>query len=189
VSDERRDYAILISLGMREEAEVMASALRAEGIDAFVAPLHHATYNWHLTIALGGLQVFVPRQKLQEAKDVIRARIQEAADNPEGESVGRRDRWKVWTVIAGYFAFAGYFYWLSNQEPREFVYAPAGAQRLVPVYFDPPHDLTELEQRLVLDDYCLDNPALSVVSRQDGVASIVPCGDILAAAIDPSLRQ
>jgi hypothetical protein len=36
MSDERRDYAILVRLYMREEAEVMASALRAEGIDAFI---------------------------------------------------------------------------------------------------------------------------------------------------------
>ncbi len=42
LSDERLDYAILISLAMREDAEVMACALGAEGIDAFVGNRHHA---------------------------------------------------------------------------------------------------------------------------------------------------
>lgn len=102
MAEDRRDYGILISLYMREEAEVMASALRAEGIDAFVGNRHHANVDWGWTIALGGMQVFVPRAKLQEAKDVIRARLKEAAEapDPEAEPTRRRDRWKVWAVIA-----------------------------------------------------------------------------------------
>lgn len=103
MADEQLDYAILISLAMREEAEVMASALRAEGIDAFVGNANHANVDWGWTLALGGMQVFVPRKKVAEAKQVIRERIGEAAANPEGEAVRRRDHWKVWTLIAASF--------------------------------------------------------------------------------------
>lgn len=102
---EQRDYAILVSLLMREEAEVMASALRAEGIDAFVGNRNHANVDWGWTIALGGMQVFVPRTKLQEAKDVVRGRIKEAAEtpDPEAEPTRRHDRWKVWAAMVAAF--------------------------------------------------------------------------------------
>ena len=108
MTEERLDYAVLISLAMREEAEVMASALRAEGVDAFVGNANHANVDWGLTLALGGMQVFVPRQKVKDAKDVIRARISEAAAHPEGEPLRRRDRWKIWALIASWF-FLGWF--------------------------------------------------------------------------------
>jgi hypothetical protein len=86
---------------MREEAEVMASALRAEGIDAYVGNAHHANVDWGWTIALGGLQVFVPRSRIDDAKAAMRARWKEAAENPEGEPVKRRDRYKAWLVVGG----------------------------------------------------------------------------------------
>lgn len=108
MADERLDYAILISLAMREEAEVMASALRAEGVDAFVGNANHANVDWGWTLALGGMQVYVPQQKLVEAKQVIRERISEAAANPEGEAVRRRDHWKIWALIAASYGL-GWF--------------------------------------------------------------------------------
>lgn len=110
MTEERLDYAILISLSMREEAEVMASALRAEGIDAFVGNRHHANVDWGWIIALGGMQVFVPRLKIDEAKTVIRTRIKEASElpDPEAEPTRRRDHWKIWSVIAGGFVL-GWF--------------------------------------------------------------------------------
>ena len=55
MSEDKRDYAVLISLAMREEAEVAAAALRADGIDAFVGNAHHANVDWLYTLALGGL--------------------------------------------------------------------------------------------------------------------------------------
>lgn len=96
MSDDRRDYAILISLAMREEAEVVASALRADGVDAFVGDANHASMNWTYALALGGLQIFVPRQKLAEAKSLLQERIRENADRDSEERIGRRDRWKIW---------------------------------------------------------------------------------------------
>lgn len=179
MADERLDYAVLISLSMREEAEVMASALRAEGIDAFIGNLHHATWDWGYVIALGGLQVLVPRQKLDEAKQVIRERISEAAANPEGEAVGRRDRWKVWAVILGTIGLNAYAYWYAQQELPVITYAPTEIETYVPAYFSAPETLTEAAQHDVLRDYCLDNPDHTVISREDGMGYITPCSDIL----------
>jgi hypothetical protein len=107
---EKLDYAILISLAMREEAEVMASALRAEKIAAFVGNAHHANVDWGWTLALGGMQVFVPHAKIQEAKDAIRRRIKEAAEHPdpEAEPTRRRDHWKVWALVGGSYLLAGF---------------------------------------------------------------------------------
>ncbi|HEV7690230.1 MAG TPA: hypothetical protein VGO52_05385, partial [Hyphomonadaceae bacterium] len=79
--DERLDYAVLISLMTREEAEVMACTLRADGIDAFVGDTNHAGMNWFYLIALGGLQVMVPRVRLAEAKEALRERWRQHADD------------------------------------------------------------------------------------------------------------
>ena len=184
MGEERLDCAVLISLSMREEAEVMASALRAEGIDAFVGNANHANVDWGWTLALGGMQVFVPRAKIQEAKDAIRVRIKEAAEHPEGESVGRRDRWKLWAVIGfslGLPALAGLVaMWLPANDTYD---PPAPAmtptERELPTYFAAPDNLTEVEQRAVLRDYCRDNKSESVISREDGVGYITPCVDLL----------
>ncbi len=179
MSEERLDYAILISLAMREEAEVMASALRAEGIDAFVGNRHHTNVDWGWIIALGGMQVFVPRQKIDEAKDVIRARIKDAAAHPEGEMVERRDRWKAWVMILGTLGLNAYVYWLANLELPEISYAPTEIQANLPTYFVAPDNLTEAGQRAVLRDYCRDNPTLSVISREDGMGYVTQCIDVL----------
>jgi hypothetical protein len=179
LTEERLDYAILISLSMREEAEVMASALRAEGIDSFVGNRHHANYNWGQIIALGGLQVFVPRLKIDEAKDVIRTRIKEAAEHPEGEAMGRRDRWKAWAVILGTIGLNAYFYWFVHQELPEFSYAPAEIEAEPPGYFAAPAYLSEGEQITVLRHYCGDHPDRTVISREGGMGYITPCADIL----------
>lgn len=183
MAEERLDYTILISLAMREEAEVMASALRAEGIDAILGNGLHLNTDWHLTLALGGVQVLVPGQKIEEAKAVIRERIKDAAENPEGEPVGRRDRWKLWAAIAcswGLPALVGLAaQWLPADDVH-YASAPAAAPEELPTYFAAPDNLTEAGQRVVLRDYCLDNPTHTVISREDGVGYITPCGDILA---------
>lgn len=99
---EGRDYAILISILTREEAEVMASSLRADGIDAFVGNTSHLGMNWHYTLALGGLQIFVPRNRLEDARAAVRHRLAEFADADLEDRVSRRDRWKVWLIAAWY---------------------------------------------------------------------------------------
>ena len=100
MSDQRRDYAVLISLAMREEAEVAAAALRADGIDAFLSNTNHSGIEWFYVHAFGGVQIMVPRQEPDEAKSALRERVREhAGDFPE-ERIRRRDRWKVWLLGA-----------------------------------------------------------------------------------------
>jgi hypothetical protein len=110
---EKLDYAVLISLMTREEAEVMASALRADGIDAFIGNTNHSGINWFYLIALGGLQVMVPRARLADAKEAVRERLRENADAFPEERVQRRDRWKLWLLIVGYVLFWGAA-WVSD---------------------------------------------------------------------------
>ena len=181
MSDERRDYAILVQLYMREEAEVMASALRAEGIDAFIGNSQHAYFNWHYVIALGGLQVMVPRNRIDEAKAALRVRWQEAAENPEGEPVKRRDRWKLWLVIGGYVSLTVFYYWANHayQEQLqrwqdEYWAAQAGRREPILSFSEPP-----LASDPTLKDYCFDFPYDSVEARVDGEIRNVPCAEIL----------
>jgi hypothetical protein len=98
-ASERRDYAILISLLTREEAEIMASSLRADGVDAFVGNTNHLGMDWHYMIALGGLQIYVPRNRLEDARELVRARLRENADAFPEDRVKRRDRWKLWILV------------------------------------------------------------------------------------------
>ena len=101
MSDERRDYEILISLASREEAEVAASALRAEGIDAFVGNAEMANMHWGTVQAMGGLQIMVPARMLSEARNSLRERVCEVAnDDDEGyDPSKRKDRWKAWVLL------------------------------------------------------------------------------------------
>jgi hypothetical protein len=98
--EERRDYAVLISLAAREEAEVAAAALRADGIDAFIGNSNHSRMDWFYVFALGGLQIMVPRQELLAAKTALLKRISENAEAFREDRIGRRDRWKIWVIAA-----------------------------------------------------------------------------------------
>lgn len=182
MTEERLDYAILISLAMREEAEVMASALRAEGIDAILGNGLHVNTDWHLTLALGGVQVLVPGDKIAEAREVTRERIQEAAAHPEGEPVSRRDRWKLWAVIAGSWGLPALVGLVAMWLPADDTYdlpEPVVTHAELPAYFAAPDNLTEAAQRAVLRDHCRDNPTDAVISREDGMGYVTPCIDVL----------
>ncbi len=99
---ERKDYAVLISLATREEAEVAASALRAEGVDAFIGNSETANMHWGLTQAMGGLQIMVPAAQINRAKMLLQNRIEESATGDEDEPYDpgrRRDRWKAWILF------------------------------------------------------------------------------------------
>lgn len=104
MSDEQCGYAVLISLATREEAEVAAAALRADGIDAFISNSNHAYADWLNLLALNGLQIFVPSSKLVEARQALRDRIQENAQVEFDEPVERRDRYKIWLTLAWLFS-------------------------------------------------------------------------------------
>jgi hypothetical protein len=114
MSGERKDYAVLISLMTREEAEIAAGALRADGVDAFIGNSNHAYTEWLLTPALGGLQVFVPRRQLDDAKQLLRSRISENVDSYPDDRVRRRDRWKLWMLLTGFYG-VGWAYMLIVQ--------------------------------------------------------------------------
>ena len=79
MSDGHRGYSVLISLATKEEADVAASALRADGVDAFVGNEHHAAIEWGLVHAFGGVQVMVPAARREQAKRLLQARLAEAA--------------------------------------------------------------------------------------------------------------
>ena len=121
MSDERRDYAVLISLATREEAEVAAAALRADGVDAFIGNAHHAAMQWFHILALNGLQILVPRMKLEEAKALLQERLRENAAAEQEDVVRRTDRWKIWLIalwIYGPFAIALAYYLLPVPNDR-----------------------------------------------------------------------
>ena len=99
MSDGRRDYAVLISLATREEAEVAAAALRADGIDAFIGNSNHGAADWGLLPAMGGVQIMVPFLHLDEAKAALQERIKGDATAAMDEFAGRRDRYKVWITL------------------------------------------------------------------------------------------
>lgn len=103
MSEERKDYAVLAALSTREEAEIVASALRAGGIDAFIGNSNHAYTNWGYIIALGGLQVLTPAARLGEARRLLSDRIKDHANDSDGEPTPRRDHYKLWLIIGGWF--------------------------------------------------------------------------------------
>lgn len=182
MAEERLDYAILTSLATREEAEVMASALRAEGIDALIGNGLHINTDWHLTLALGGAQVLVPRQKLEEARATIRERVDEARAHPEGEAVGRRDRWKLWALVGFYCGLpvltaVAAMVWPSPDVLEVVIPEPAPVE--AKVYFEAPDGFSDEERRIVLRDYCYDRPGRSVISREDGVGYVTPCAEVM----------
>ena len=109
MSDEQ-GYAVLVSPYTREEAEVMASALRADGVDAFVCPSNHQGMTWLYTLALGGVRVFVPQAQIEESKVLVRERLRENAEAHPEERVCRRDRWKVWLLAVMLYGMN--FYWV-----------------------------------------------------------------------------
>jgi hypothetical protein len=188
MADERRDYAILVSLYMREEAEVMASALRADGIDAFVGNSQNAYFNWHYIIALGGLQVMVPRAKLEEARDAVRARIADApafyADDSETAPVRRRDRYKLWMVIGGYLGLVAFYEWADRayQEQYERWYEQYWAAQAAPQDSQLSNSFPLPVSDPLLKDYCIDMPNDSVDARVDDEIRTVPCAEILQQA-------
>ncbi|MEZ6028521.1 MAG: hypothetical protein R3C46_02125 [Hyphomonadaceae bacterium] len=107
MTDEWCEYAVLVSLYTREEAEVMASALRADGVDAFTSPLNHQGMTWFYLMALGGVRVLVPRDQLEESRLLIRERLRENAGTHLEERVGRRDRAKIWVMAAVLYGING----------------------------------------------------------------------------------
>jgi hypothetical protein len=105
MGEDEEGYELLVVLATREEAEVVASALRADGVDAFVEPTTHAGFGWFYALALGGEKVFVERGRREESRELLRERLRENADAHPEERVGRRDHWKIWLVVVMTYGF------------------------------------------------------------------------------------
>jgi hypothetical protein len=183
---DRQGYAVLVSLYTPEEAEVMASALRAEGIDAFVGNRHHANVDWGWTIALGGLQVMVPTDRFDDAKAAMRTRWREALENPEGDPVRRRDRWKVWLVMGaawllpwGVMSTAHTLDSDMNMRAVQVSSDDFNRQARAQLSFSAPAGLRPAEREAALVDYCLDNPLDSAIAPAGPLGDVVQCADIL----------
>jgi hypothetical protein len=116
MSEEPIGYSVLVALYTREEAEVMASALRADGVDAFVEPNTHQGMTWLYTLGLGGLRVFVPRDQVEEARNLVRTRLSEFADADLEERVERRDRWKVWLIAIALYGVNAYWLYVQSKD-------------------------------------------------------------------------
>lgn len=113
---EQGPYSVLVALHTREEAEVMASALRADGVDAFVELTSHQGMTWLYTLGLGGLRVFVPSHQVEEARELVRARLREfSGDHPE-ERVVRRDRWKIWLMAIALYGVNAYALYVESKD-------------------------------------------------------------------------
>lgn len=53
------------------EAHIVAGRLEASGIPVHLLGIHHASANWLLAVALGGVHLQVPLTRLEEAKRVL----------------------------------------------------------------------------------------------------------------------
>ena len=53
------------------EAHIAAGRIESEGIPVFLLGINHASANWMLSIALGGIQVQVPAHHVEEARAIL----------------------------------------------------------------------------------------------------------------------
>jgi len=97
------------------EAHVLALALRAEGVYASIAGIHHGTLAWTHLVALGGLEVRVLDVQLSDAQKVL------ASANPHSElltesATFRRHPW-IYTAVLIFFMDLGAWYplWLKHR--------------------------------------------------------------------------
>ena len=55
------------------DAHIARGLLESEGIPAFLHSIHHASINWTITLALGGIRLQVPAGVADEAIEVLEA--------------------------------------------------------------------------------------------------------------------
>ena len=53
------------------EAHIAAGRLGSEGIPVFLHGINHATANWLITTALGGIRLQVPENAVEDAKQIL----------------------------------------------------------------------------------------------------------------------
>lgn len=104
--------AVLRNYCRVEEALVVCSALQDAGFDAAVDNLNHATLEWYLVPALGGIQVRIPASQLKPAKAYLNEIFHTAeqrlleATGETADPIHRRRYWRAWIGIAIWFGVA-----------------------------------------------------------------------------------
>jgi hypothetical protein len=64
------------------EAHIAAGRLEAEGVPVFLLGINHASTNWLITTALGGIQVQVPAANADAARKILAEIDAAARDEP-----------------------------------------------------------------------------------------------------------
>jgi hypothetical protein len=83
------------------EAHIAAGRLEAEGIPVHLFGIHHASMNWLLSTALGGIQLKVPASLADEARRILEAEA--SIESPEAvcpncQSADTSSRSALWRV-------------------------------------------------------------------------------------------
>lgn len=68
------------------DAHIAAGRLESEGIPVFLLGIHHASINWLIATALGGIRLQVPAQYEDEARRLL---AESAPDDPDDERCPR----------------------------------------------------------------------------------------------------
>lgn len=74
------------------EAHIAKGLLESEGIPAYLDTINHATTNWPLTLALGGIRLLVPRSEAVRASELLASTVPIEDDVVE-ESCPSCKRW------------------------------------------------------------------------------------------------
>jgi hypothetical protein len=97
------------------EAHVLALALRAEGVYAAIAGIHHGTLAWTHLVALGGLEVRVLDVQLSDARKVLASAVPHSEILTESETF-RRHPW-IYSGLLIFFMYLGAWYplWIKHR--------------------------------------------------------------------------
>ena len=101
------ESAVLRNYGRVEEALIVCAALQYAGFDASIDNYNHATVNWLLVPALGGIPVRLPTSQLEDAKAYLREMVETAEERrgkPRiryGENIGAPGLWPPCSCSTG----------------------------------------------------------------------------------------
>ena len=90
-----------------ESALVLVNFFQFHGLDARLDNAGHASVDWAIVPALGGIAVRLPRDQVEEAKDLLRTALKEAKENPDfAEPARLRPVWQkrllAWSMLGFY---------------------------------------------------------------------------------------
>jgi len=73
------------------EAHIAAGRLESEGIPVFLLGINHASANWLLSNALGGIRLQVPEQYVQAAMQVLKETVEVGEEDESCPRCGATD--------------------------------------------------------------------------------------------------